>query len=319
MDIYLDQNQWIPLARAFHGREQNAEVVRAADLISNAVRSGAVRLPISRLHLIEATKTPDDARRRRLIEAFIHFSHGWIVRPAEVLHAEELLKWFRGEEPVAPTALGRGLLAAFGSYDDAARQLGVTADELDDLDAFAESADVWFHALTATSFRRQATQVHLTANNYAANIESVRAAWAALPEHERRVVFAEGVVQDTIEALQPAGGDLQHALARLHGWPRNDLPALLTRIPTLDVLFTLGEAKARNLSRATDPNDLWDLAFLAAALPYCAIVVTESSWAALARDTGLSVRRGSKVLPRLADLIPVLEESVPFNEGRTVQ
>jgi hypothetical protein len=200
VDIYLDQNQWISLARAFHGRGTDSDLDQVVDLAAAAVDSGRARFPISRLHLLEATKKTDDAQRNRLVDAFIHFSRGWILRPAEALHVEELLLWFQGKTPRAATAVGRGLMAAYSSYEAAARHFGMPAEEIAAIDRFVDSPEVWRRVLSSSTFRKGAAYVHASGQNYAQTVESVRSTWAKLPPAERRIVFAEGVLTDTVRA-----------------------------------------------------------------------------------------------------------------------
>jgi len=314
LDIYLDQNQWIPLARAFHGRDSDPVLKQVSELASRSVSSGDVRFPISRLHLMEATKTADDAQRRRLIEAFLHFGRGWVVRPVELLHAEELLCWLRGKTPRASSAVDRGLLAAFSGPTAAALQLGVSPQEVEDLNRFGDSPGAWYFALTMPGFHATVDQIQAAAQKYASQVEEVRGPWSKLPRTERRTIFAEGLVRDTIASLQPPSSELQCAISRLSALRSGELLDVIARIPTMDVLFVLSERKTRDLSRATDPNDLWDLGFLAAVVPYCHVVVTEKYWTHLARTTRLDAKYNTRILSRLENLLPVLEERV--NPGR---
>lgn len=147
IDIYLDQNHWISLARAFHKRDSNPPLNEVAKLASDAASAGRARFLISRLHLIEAAKSTNEAQRERLIAAFLHFGRGWILRPAEVIYAEELLSWSRGDIPRANSAVGRGLLAAFLDYEHAARYLNVSPSEIDETDQFGDSFSAWHFAL----------------------------------------------------------------------------------------------------------------------------------------------------------------------------
>ena len=310
LDIYLDHNQWIPLARAFHGRDPDPVLQQVSELASKAARSGKVRFPISRLHLMEATKTADDAQRRRLIKAFIHFSHGWVVKPVERLYAEELLAWSRGESARAATAIDRGLLAAFDEHAAAALRLGVATEDVEELNRFGDSPAVWYFALTRPGFRANVSRIQAVAQRYAAQVEEVRDQWSKLPRTKRKIIFAEGLVEDTIASLQPVAPKLEPAIGQLSTLESDELLDAIGRIPALDVLFALSEGKTRDLSRSTDPNDLWDLAFLAAVIPYCQVVVTEKYWTHLARATKLDRKYNCQIVAGLEDLVPILEERI---------
>ena len=101
--------------------------------------------------------------------------------------------------------------------------------------------------------------------------------------------------------------ELRAAVRRLQEVPSKSLPEALEDIPTLHTLFALSEAKTRDMSRPTDPNDVWDIGFFAPAIPYCQVVVTEKYWSHIARATKLDTKYSCQVLARLGDLIPVLK------------
>jgi hypothetical protein len=304
----LDQNQWISLARAYHGREPDPVLKRVVELARSAVAADKVRFPISRSHLIETTKVSDDDKRKRLIEVFLHFGRGWIVKPAELIHAEELLKWSRGEAPRVGSALDRGLLASYSDYSRAARNLGISVNEVEELDRFGDSPEAWNFVLTRPGFCAHVSQIQAIAQNYAKQVEAVRSEWAQLSRQRRKVIFAEGLIQDTIKSLEPISPDLMPVVKKLATCAPEELVAIISEIPSIDVLFVLSEAKTRDMSRPTDPNDLWDLGFLAPAIPYCEAVVTEKYWSHLAKVTKLDSKYSCRVQARLADLIPLLEK-----------
>lgn len=309
MDIYLDHNHWIGLARAYHGKPANDDVAEIARLASEAISASRVRLPVSRIHLLEARKNRDQQRNKRLAEAFVFFSRGWVVRPVEGVIAEELSKWIRGEKVVAACPVRRGLLSAMADYDDFARQLGKTAAEVEAEDRFGDNPEAWMFALSRMQDSAALAAVEGAADRYAKTVESVRSAWVDLPAHQRLAYYAGGVLDDVLHVLRPHSPDVEAAALRLQALPADELVASLSRIPTLDVMIRLGEAKVRDRTRPTDPNDLWDLAFLSLAIPYFDVVVTERSWSHLAASLGLEQRYSCRVLSRLQDLAGVLAGS----------
>lgn len=128
MDIYLDQNHWIALARASAGKEKNKEAVELSLRILDAVRREKVRLPLSSLNIVELTKIGDADRRKRLAVVFVEYSQGWVLSPPSVVIELELEALGKGNcKPVA--VIRRGIMAAMESYQTAARSLGVTAQE----------------------------------------------------------------------------------------------------------------------------------------------------------------------------------------------
>jgi hypothetical protein len=64
----------------------------------------------------------------------------------------------------------------------------------------------------------------------------------------------------------------------------------------------------KQVARPVGRNDLTDLLFLAVAIPYCDIVVTERFWADIARRTTLLETYSTVVLTNLAELPDYLQD-----------
>lgn len=307
MDVYLEQKDWIGLARALHGKDADVTAKLLLQRANQAVNRGRARFPISRVHLLEAMKMGDNERRKRLIQAFLYFSRGWVVKPAESVIAEELASWGRGEPARLASVVRRGLLAAMGDYEAASRRLGVSAAEIELEDQLGDAPSAWYFALARPEFASSAAQVHAIAQRHVETVESVRREWSELSSLERLAVYAKGVLDDIQVTLTPVPTEVQVAIDKLLALDPADLVAAVRELPTLDVMVRLGEAKARDRSHPTTPNDLWDLAFLALAIPYFQVVVTEKFWAHLATSLGLNTQYSCRVLAKLPDLIPHLQ------------
>jgi hypothetical protein len=303
MDFYLDQNHWIAVARSIYGVDKDPVLAEIAARMRLVARSGKARFPVSSLNLLEVSKIPDDLRRRRLIEVLIGFSQGWVVAPLVAVLAEELRKWTEGGAPTVDAPVRRGLLSALADYADAARVLGVPEEEVLLEDRFGDSPEAWNFALTQPAFRAVAASVHEAANNYEKRVESVRERWLELDKVERLRAYTLGVVEDLRVALHPLTPPVSAALDRIE---LDVAAAPYSVIPSLDIMITLGEAKSRDRTRRTDPNDLWDLAFLGIAIPNLDVVLTERLWAHLARAEGISEKYGCEVLSNTHELLPIL-------------
>jgi hypothetical protein len=302
MEIYLDQKDWIGLARILHGKDTDPASLDLLKRLDAAVSEGSVRVSLSRVHLLEAIKIGEHERRKRLVQAFVHFSRGCVVRPAELVVAEELAQWGRGESAHAGSAVGRGLLAAMGDYGKHAQTLGVSAAEVEYEDLIGDNPLAWSFALSRPEFGAWALQIHAIADRYVATVDRGRSRWARLPQDRRMRVYAQGVLADIQAALSPVPADTQSAIDRLLALAVPEFLAAIAQIPTVEVMVRVGEAAARDTNQPTKPNDLWDLSFLSVAIPYFDVVVTERTWAHHATALGLSSRYSCQVLPRLTDL-----------------
>lgn len=76
MDIYLDQNIWIDLAKIYHGKDARPESVELLRLVRSKITSKAVRLPLSSVHYIETATISNSGRRERLGQVMFDLSRG---------------------------------------------------------------------------------------------------------------------------------------------------------------------------------------------------------------------------------------------------
>lgn len=89
--IYLDQNQWSTLSKAWYApqRLRSAEEHAAAVKLLKLAESGQVILPMSAAHLSETGAWTRETDRRALAETILSGSSGWQMRdPLEVRAAE---------------------------------------------------------------------------------------------------------------------------------------------------------------------------------------------------------------------------------------
>ncbi|CAA0117653.1 Uncharacterised protein [BD1-7 clade bacterium] len=76
MDIYLDQNIWIDLAKIYHGKDERPEAVELLELVQSKITSKAVRFPLSSVHYIETATISNPGRRERLGQVMFDLSRG---------------------------------------------------------------------------------------------------------------------------------------------------------------------------------------------------------------------------------------------------
>lgn len=82
---------------------------------------------------------------------------------------------------------------------------------------------------------------------------------------------------------------------------------LIEAMPSRWVEMRLKQARQANPQKEWSGNDLNDVTALAIAVPYCDIVVTEKSWAAMLTDAKIPARFGHTVTASLDDLVNFLE------------
>jgi len=312
--LYLDQNKWIELARARYGKEDAAGVVAALGAVDDAVAVGKVIVPISGVHVMETMAPSDRGRRERLAEFMVGLSGNasilpyMALRPLEILHAVLRKLGRTPTAPLRPHVLGRGLTYALGAELSVSGIPAPAAEVLTEvLESRASSIAMLVEAadpaLTAVSRREDEAAV--------AELEVIRArAQAGLTPQQRldlemATVFSTGPAgTELLDVLRKLGIGMQEFAAMFDG--RDDWVSFFHDVPTMDVFVTLGTERDRSKERRIHRNDTKDLGFLAVAIPYANIVVTERFWAHLANSTGLAERYGTTVVADVARLPALL-------------
>ena len=79
--IYLDQNQWIKLAKDWYGVDSNPEIYNLILKIKEKVKSGEIRIVLSQINIDEARNRREDKSREELISFMLDISQGYTISP----------------------------------------------------------------------------------------------------------------------------------------------------------------------------------------------------------------------------------------------
>src|SRR3972149_6420972 len=119
LTVYLDQNKWIDLARAYHDRADGRPFLDVLELAEYASEHRLASFPLSTMHYLETWKHADEGKRERLalvmarlsrFDTIASISH---VLPAEIEAALNRL-FGRPARPRRLRVFGRGISHAFG-------------------------------------------------------------------------------------------------------------------------------------------------------------------------------------------------------------
>ena len=114
------------------------------------------------------------------------------------------------------------------------------------------------------------------ARQRAANEEELAQRLIADPNLKKKfdnIVTARYIIREMGTALTKAGMTIEDLFAR----GADDVTQFVHAIPTADVFVTFTKANLKNLHRGWKKNDIHDMDALTVAIPYCDIVVTEST------------------------------------------
>lgn len=304
---YLDQNQWIYLAKDYWGKPHAPKHAGIAQRVLARVNAGELRLPLNTIHHIELLRAEDADRRSRLAEVFEIFSQGWYtaswptILPAEIEQA--VARTFCDTKPLRPVnVFGRGFLFGLAPAARALLSQGRTAERVALLERIAASPGATFDALTFANEPGRAQQnrniAELDRVNTDAAEELRRIRQSDSADASRRAQYASYTLnfQDRVIPALLAVGQTPGSFLELG---RERLSQFWKGVPSLDVDCELILYRDRQRQRRIQGNDARDISHLAVAIPYCDVVVTERFWTRAAEETGLASKYGTTVSSNL--------------------
>jgi hypothetical protein len=316
LTVYLDQNKWIDLAKALYRADAKATDRDNAESLKRAVDAGRLRFPISEVHLMEAYRIGNRERRLQIASVFAAFCGGWFIasRQARVSYELDaaLRKLLTGEGMAAQqtfNAFAQDFFWAFGDNSHLSSLTSIPADRLTEISSSIGplNALLSYVGLNDETIRRTAV-VRMQASNtdLTDRIKSRRALSKCEPADLRFRAYSAQLfleVQDKIDAaLQRMGKSFEDFRAL----PDEKIVSLIDLVPCWDIERRLAVQVEQQWDRELQGNDVYDIAALTAAIPYCDVVVTERLWAHLCNACGVATRYDSRVISSIFEIAQLL-------------
>lgn len=113
--LYLDQNFWIYLVKAYYGKCPNKIFSHILSKLYNAVSNGKLIIPINLTNIIEAQKISNLEKREKLAKFMIYLSKGYSFIPHPYIEFKEvenvvLKRLGLPLHNIRETAIGKGIL-----------------------------------------------------------------------------------------------------------------------------------------------------------------------------------------------------------------
>jgi len=301
--IYLDQMQWIQLARAYHGRSTDPALRAVLDFVIAARETGQARFPLSLAHYLETAHRGDIASRSRLATVMRELSGGLrLASPERVVEREidialrlEFGPRVRDRRPFSLVERGLGQLTGVpgrfrlvgsGLAHIAPERIAEVENRANEmLDEVLLSGVAPFATATPPP---PSVDTSGPARKFQAGLAGLAALHAKMDTATRsRAIYAQTMVdiRDAIDEALVAHGVTwdEFAMLRLEGWMR-----FLDNMPSRRVDMHLRRQWASNASLPAKVTDLNDWAYVGTAVAYCDVVVTERQLADLANRPGLT-------------------------------
>lgn len=294
--VYLDQWAWIGLARAHYGKSEPWKP--GYDAVMSSVQDGSARFPLSLSNLAELAKRRDAGSRGRLADFMAQVWNADAIRPWPQMldpEAKNAVRIMMDKSPIdlRTFVFGKGISHIVGGVPTVVPKRPAAAplspSVLRRLAEYVTSPSILATIAKDSGFAKATRDASRRDEGFMANVQAAVDADAAHPDKTKRHDIAEARFMTSVvgEAL---GRAMMDASPNPKAWvtalmsSREQISAIRQNMPTFHTFFVLNYA--RNTTRRVKGNDLWDLA-LNIAIPYCDIVVTETSWCNIAREAEL--------------------------------
>lgn len=323
LTVYLDQMKWIDLARAQVGHPKGEPFVRHLREFERLVGEGRLRLPLSAAHYYETGKQRDERRRQQLTATMMHLSQSLRIAPPHIIVPWEARRALAAilNLPLSVHNIplfGEGAAHAHASpslrYDAPAEYRGTPLPE--DVRAALErrARPLFEEALLSASAPAGLPDElrvvlgefkSLTDDKFVKGQNDVAAELQKLGRHRLDDVMLGTAVADIMTPLLEAASSMNVSLIE-DVIDAGRMKELVEHMPSRWVEMKLRRVRQANPQKRWHGNDLNDVTALAIAIPYCDVVVTERSWAAMVSDAKVPRRFDTLVTNSMDDVIESL-------------
>jgi hypothetical protein len=312
--VYLDQRDWVRLARQHYGNGHDEGIAGVLALVLEASSTGRASFPLSAVHYMETLRRGDPASRQRLGRFMAQVSRLHTMASAVDLLDREVAASLRTLAGLPPQpalgAFGRGVAHAFGQRpmpyfqepDRLARAVARFGQE--GLFTIFETA-----MLTGPGERLPWRGVALPTREYANRQlafeeETTRSLIEGGHSSDRahRLVLAQEAqdVLDPVNEQAPALGLDPRSLVA----SGQALTDFMLSLPAKGAICRMRMTAHENKTFRWHVGDLNDMTALGTAAGYCDVVVAENQWGSILRRHAPHLR--AKVISDLKDLPALL-------------
>lgn len=322
--IYLDQKDWIALARAATGKPDRPSHADVLTLLRAAVAAGDVSLPLSQAHYQETSHRKPYASRLELATTMAELSRLHTIAPFYRLSKDEMRyliaahpEQFDGHVVAAqpaPVPFGRGGDHAFGHPTIADGMEALKAKYRPFATGVEEAVEGWREIFEFGLLAGHPE--HDTGPAPADQLRKAQAEDARRRELRRQERLKQSGTKGEIShrvkygtAYDEKQDDILEALSELgmKKMPGNAsaITWFVENVPTMYCDYELSRLKEEATNQPWTDNDVRDVGALCAATVYADVIVTEVSWSALLKRE-LAERYETQVFDNVEKLIPIL-------------
>jgi hypothetical protein len=303
--VYLDQNKWIDLSRAYHRMPGAQKFQHVLEKIQKAVSNKSAIFPLSFQHYYETNKNSDLEQRKRLASVMAEISQGIAISPQERMLQWELIealgKLYNAPISKMPPVFGYGFPCAFG--------ISVSEKQFKQIQDKITSPDATFHLLMEadnSEFNDWVEDFKTTHTNLVSRLEEFRKKVKTLNKLSRKHAYIVHHAIALEEEITESLSYFNRTPEELFSIGAEKLDSFWEKVPTLNVEIELAVARNEHWDRDIEPNDITDISFLSVAIPYCDVLVVEKYFHNLIKQKGLDKKYKTQVFRSINDLEGIL-------------
>lgn len=292
MVIYLDQNKWIDIAKTINNPKKYCQYIDVVHIIKEKSNSGEWVFPTSLIHFIETSARADLKSRKNLASVMSLISKNNSIKPFVEIEKEEFINVFAMLHDVTKKvnicAVNKNLLSAIGADGvNVAFKREVPENIQKSIESLVETLsnheDLFTMFMESNHDKQLIKDDNEDDQKSKEEWEKIQKYLKTLPkEHKYKICLVEGFLAQFklhAEFLSVIFKKSKKELipSAIMETPESTLN-FLESIPSLNVQINLMYELLKNPERKVHLHDNKDVAFLATAIPYCDIVITEKTW-----------------------------------------
>ena len=319
--IYLDQNKWIDIAKAVLNKPNSEMYTDVKDKILKKVSDGEWIFPLSIIHHFETMSRMDDRSRQELSKVMGEISCNYSILPFMYVDKEEFINSLQKAKGLSIVDFKNEVICK-----DFARAVGLDGKNIEisgvtnpqQLEMIKEAAtkimensNMFFEFMKLQSDSQFVTQLSNDNDVYIKEYEKLRALYILKPKQHRYAIYIYNNYMDRFKTdlekflleAKNSGISKEEVLPKNTFENKEKTIEFLESIPSFAVMMRLSYDIINNTTRNFDKNDYKDISFLATAVPYCDVVITEKLWVSLIKSNKLDQKHNTFVTSNLNDLL----------------
>ena len=315
--IYLDQLVYINLLRTCVGLPtEDPEYEKICKRIIESSKKGNNKFPFSSVHFFESMKRKELSSRKELLKLIFDLSKFYSIRPFYQVINMEVRNAILKSLNVKPINLSDyvfndELFHFFGGEieiksNEPNKEIPEEIKEIKKkLSSVFKDSEVMASALCTnqTIFDGQFFQ---SEQNFIDKLDKLRKQdYRHLDKNTRKkisnvLVFKELVQDEFVKVCSEY--NLDSSVIKYIFPNKNSVEVFLKSIPTVYVFQFIYDILNQDHNHKIESNDIWDLTFLAIAVPHCDIVVTERRWSNILNEKQIGEMYNTKIISKIKDL-----------------